>query len=1243
MTFGNDEQKKQVSDLFLRAREQKKKLEEMTGPPEFLERKKELLETCDSICDSIMMTEKSGETLIIAAKAAKAAKAVQKEREQQLKEFADVVRAYVTSVDSSRAALELTLRLRKENVAPRRGEGTGGDSSLKKCTAVMKKLRAVTEEGKAGLLLDLAKLNLERYTEEAARASADSTLKARDMAAAVEVCSKLHQEYAAFTPALLEALMKTLEAPQGPDVPPARKRTALRLLTDLHLCNAHDQPELILSAVKAIAKPFMSEEPTSEMSLAAAALLVGFARNGSGFYDGLAAKQKSLPALPKLPEPLDVTASLLRFFPSSDGEKNCMDRIFEEARNIFDYQEKEMIDRQRQIYAKAAQSLEAYQDVERETLDLSAPKNEVPAKVRLGLEACSKRMTEAFMAQGRRVRGVEAEVSKAPVTLGSLSEKQQTRLDKERKLFEDFKKNAEMMAEALGEELPVAEKGNIDQAESDSSISIFRSSDLDNIEGREIFDCEEARSFYENLPALSEYGANSEGTNDAGDVTCERGGAADGAGSTSVGDETDIEKLDCVLKQLKNLASCEECDAIAVQLHGLCSKSAHMDSKQARRTIYQALYPCLWRQMELVPYCARIAATLAQVMPEDFKEPLASHAQRDFMRMCAAKDQEKAEARICNARTVGELTKFQIMPPIAAFKCFKALLDDFSNCNVDVMAALLESVGAFLYRNPATSLRMRNVLDITLRLKAAKNLDPRQEHLIESAYYTCVPPKQELKTYAGTALQEYIRDLIFRQLMPGRESYVANQLRKMQWGKRKNVAFLMYTILDVPQGQYFHMPMLAALVSCIRLYRPEFPSSLLDAALEEIRYGLETNSIFFMQKRIAQVRLLGELMRQGMCPISVLSDTFLLILSFGHTGDAQIAESFDPPMDFSRLRLAVNLLESACRKPTKRKDGRGMEKDRGFNWAGGNARRCILHLRLYVLLKGQPPSDLHRFCQALFARLWPCKDPLPGTVAGAVAAVNSFETDWAERAKGKIGAFDPAEDAAGSSDDELGNSDQEEREDFTAGLHRSGSESACDLEGSVSGQEEFSLSEEDYDYFPESSSEDDFDDDDLDSDASLSSSSGDSQSDLPNEDDLADFDSEFKSLMKESLVTAKLQPSLVNIVAAPSVSFLKSSAGSRGCGGEAPGLREDSAAQHTMQFHFMGKRGGKVIARELSVPVDNKIALARLNREAAAAEEHSEIKRLVLKANQRQEEDAESLVGTVLLSTAQKQPHYTKR
>ena len=1154
----------------------------------------------------------------------------------------------------------------------------------------MKKLRAVTEEGKTCLLLDLAKLNLERYAEEAARACAESTLKSRDVAAAVEVCSKLHQEYAAFTPALLEALMKTLEAPQGPDVPPARKRTALRLLTDLYLCNAHDRPELILSAVKTLAKPFMGEEATSEMSLAAAALLVGFARNCSGFYGGLAPKQKSLPALPKLPEPPSLVAILSRNF-REEWTKNLMDKVekydqmiadlisgfyngtfsqqtakdhIEENMELFEYfggeidpnefvGERFRMDQSREIYATALQSLEAYQNVERETLDHSAPKSEVPAKVRLGLEACSRRMTEAFVAQGRRLQGVEAETSKAAVTLGSLSDKQRTRLDKERKDFEDLKKNAEMMAEALGEELPEVEEGDVGQAESDSSISILRSSDLDNIEGQEIFDSEEARSFYGTLPALSECGENFEGTNNAGDVTCERGGTAGGAGSTSVDDETDSEKLGSVLNQLKNLARCEECDAVAVQLHGLCSKSAHVDSRQARRTIYQALYPCPWRQMELVPYYVRIAAALAQVMPEDFKEPLASHAQRDFMRMCAAKDQEKVESRICNARTVGELTKFQIMPPIAAFKCFKALLDDFSNRNVDVMAALLESVGAFLYRNPATSLRMRNVLDITMRLKAAKNLDPRQEHLIESAYYTCVPPKQELKTYAGTALQEYIRDLVFRQLMPGRERYVAHQLRKMQWDKRENVSFLMYTMLDVPQGQYFQIPMLAALISCIRPYRPEFAFSLLDAALEEIRYGLETNSIFFMQKRIAQVRLLGELMRQCLCPPAVVMDTFLLILSFGHTGDAQISETFDPPMDFSRLRLAVNLLESASTMdPPKPKEARGMKNKRFTHRLSKNyLRRCLLHLRLYFLLKGQPPSDLHQSFQALYASFWPRKDPLPGTVADAVAAVNDFEIEWAERAKGKIGAFDPAENVVGSSDDELEDSNEDHsdraRPDFheNGDLHCAESETGCDLEGSVSGLEEYASSE-DSDYVPESSSEDEFDDDDLDSDASLSSGSGDSRSDLPNEDDVADFDREFKTMMKESLVTAKLQPPVVNIVAAPSVPFLKSSAGSRGCGGcsdGAPDLREDSAAQPTMQFHFMGKRGGKVIAREISVPVDTKIALARLNQEAAAAEEHSEIKRLVLKANQRQEEDAENLVGTVLLSTAQKQPYSAKR
>jgi hypothetical protein len=166
------------------------------------------------------------------------------------------------------------------------------------------------------------------------------------------------------------------------------------------------------------------------------------------------------------------------------------------------------------------------------------------------------------------------------------------------------------------------------------------------------------------------------------------------------------------------------------------------------------------------------------------------------------------------------------------------------------------------------------------------------------------------------------------------------------------------------------------------------------------------------------------------------------------------------------------------------------------------------------------------------------------------------------------------------------------------------------------------------------SSDEGFDECDLSCSASLS---GDSNAgDQPTEKDLAEFDRELKSLMQESVGAAKLQPTVVNMVAAPTTAFVRaSSTDPRGPGGETDDPVGNAAVQPSMLFHFMARRGGKTFTRELEVPLENKIAQASQNRDAEAAEERSEIKRLVLKSRQQQVEDEEQLVGTVLLSTWQ--------
>lgn len=75
----------------------------------------------------------------------------------------------------------------------------------------------------------------------------------------------------------------------------------------------------------------------------------------------------------------------------------------------------------------------------------------------------------------------------------------------------------------------------------------------------------------------------------------------------------------------------------------------------------------------------------------------------------------------------------------------QACLDDFTHHNIDVACNLLETCGRFLYRSPETTIRMSNMLEILVRLKNVKNLDPRHSTLVENAYYLCKPPERSAR------------------------------------------------------------------------------------------------------------------------------------------------------------------------------------------------------------------------------------------------------------------------------------------------------------------------------------------------------------------------------------------------------------------------------------------------------------------------------------------------------------------
>lgn len=108
------------------------------------------------------------------------------------------------------------------------------DSSLKKNTTFVKKIKNFTGAQVEIYMKDMAGLNLSKYISEIAAAIVDAKLKMTDVAAAVKLCSILHQTYADFSQHLFENWQKALSFKVGEKLPnPSKLRVDLRFYAEL--------------------------------------------------------------------------------------------------------------------------------------------------------------------------------------------------------------------------------------------------------------------------------------------------------------------------------------------------------------------------------------------------------------------------------------------------------------------------------------------------------------------------------------------------------------------------------------------------------------------------------------------------------------------------------------------------------------------------------------------------------------------------------------------------------------------------------------------------------------------------------------------------------------------------------------------------------------------------------------------------------------------------------------------------
>ncbi|XP_047314289.1 regulator of nonsense transcripts UPF2-like [Impatiens glandulifera] len=190
------------------------------------------------------------------------------------------------------------------------------DSSIKRNTAVIKKLKQINEEQRDSLMDELGNVNLSKFVTEAVTAISEAKLRSSDIQAAVQICSLLHQRFKDLSPSLVQCLLKIFFPGKSSDDLEAdknlramKKRNTLKLLLELYFVRVIDDCSIFVNIIKDLTS--MEHFKDREATQTNLSLLASFARQGRTFL-GLPLSGQQV--LDEFSKDLNITADQKKFF-----------------------------------------------------------------------------------------------------------------------------------------------------------------------------------------------------------------------------------------------------------------------------------------------------------------------------------------------------------------------------------------------------------------------------------------------------------------------------------------------------------------------------------------------------------------------------------------------------------------------------------------------------------------------------------------------------------------------------------------------------------------------------------------------------------------------------------------------------------------------------------------------------------------------------------------------------------------
>uniref|UniRef100_A0A674F007 Regulator of nonsense transcripts 2 n=1 Tax=Salmo trutta TaxID=8032 RepID=A0A674F007_SALTR len=1090
------------------------------------------------------------------------------------------------------------LRVRNQNAHEGRPEETFFsrlDSSLKKNTAFVKKLRTLTEQQRDALSNDFGSLNLSKYIGEAVGSVVEAKLKISDVGCAVHLCSLFHQRYAEFAPLLLQAWKRHFEARKEEKAPNVSKlRTDLRFIAELTIVGLFTDKEglsLIYEQLKSIIGT--DRETHTHVSV-----VISFCKHCGDDIAGLvprkvkAAREKFGLAFPPSEiintEKQQPFQNLLREYFTSltkhlKKDHRELQNIERQNRRILHSKGELSEDRHKQHeeFATSYQKLLANTQSLADFLDENMPELPLDKTVQEehgpGIDIFTPGKPGEYDLEGGIWEDEDARnfyenmvdlKAFVPAILFKDNEKGK---DKEEAAAKGTAKDAAATTEELELELEA-----LDIA--DDPLELDGPDEAEN-------EAELAKKLLDEQEQEDE--------------------------EASTGSHLKL-IVDAFIQQLPNCVNRDLIDKAAMDF------CMNMNTKSNRRKLVRALFTVPRQRLDLLPFYSRLVATLHPCM-SDVADDLCSILKGDFRFHIRKKDQINIETKNKTVRFIGELAKFKLFSKTDTLHCLKMLLSDFSHHHIEMACTLLETSGRFLFRSPDSHLRTSVLLEQMMRKKQAQHLDARYVTMVENAYYYCNPPPME-KTVRKKRppLQEYIRKLLYKDLSKVTTEKVLRQMRKLPWQDPESKGYLICCMVNIWNVKYNSIHCVANLLAGLVAYQEDVGIHVVDGVLEDIRLGMEVNQPKFNQRRISSAKFLGELYNYRMVESAVIFRTLFSFISFGVNPDGG-PSPLDPPEHLFRIRMVCTLLDTC-----------GQYFDRGSSKRKLDCfliyfqvSRCDIMSITFIYYKTksvevwsaehQFPIDIDYMISDTLELLRP-KMRLCISLEDSARQVTELEREFLVKLGKRPSEIDTQErealDEDDDDDDEEGGADTEEQSGNESEMNEPEEEEGSENEEEEREEEE----EENTDYLTDSNKENETDEENNE----VTIRGGGLKHVACAEDE--DFIQALDKMMLENLQQRSGEAVKVHQldVAIPLQlkSQLKKGPGGPVCSGEG-----DADISDTMQFVMLTRKGNKQQFKILNVPLSSHLAANHFNQQQAEQEERMRMKKLTLDINERQEQE----------------------